>query len=62
VSVRKDIETASDAEWAIASQRAEVMDRLLSQSNAASVGEAARELFDRAEQRHPTLYDRSGFN
>jgi putative transposase len=44
VSVRKDIETASDAEWAIASQRADVMDSLLSQSNAASVGEAAREL------------------
>ena len=44
MSVRKDIETASDAEWAIASQRADVMDSLFSQSNAASVGEAAREL------------------
>jgi hypothetical protein len=44
VSVRNDIETASDAEWAIASQRADLMDILLSQSNAASVGEAAREL------------------
>jgi putative transposase len=45
VSVRKDIETAPEAEWTIASQRAKVMDGLLSQgSSAAGVAEAALEL------------------
>ena len=45
MSVRKDIETAPEAEWAIASKRAKVMDGLLSQgSSAAGVAEAAREL------------------
>ena len=33
MSVRKDIETAPEAEWAIASKRAKVMDGLLSQRN-----------------------------
>lgn len=43
--VRNDIETAPEAEWATASQRAKVMDGLLSQgSSAAGVAEAAREL------------------
>jgi putative transposase len=45
VSVRKEIEAASEGEWSIASGRAKVMDGLLSQSSsAASVAEAAREL------------------
>ena len=45
MSVRKDIETAPEAEWAIASKRAKVMDGLLSQGrSAAGVAEAAREL------------------
>jgi hypothetical protein len=45
VAFRKDTETASEAEWSIVSERAKVMDGLLSRGgSSSSVAEAELEL------------------